>query len=345
LGSIQEEKRLDDTDKFAELLKMANQGNIPAQCTVGLMYYQGKGVAQDFAAAALWLEKAALQGNAGAQYNRGFLYETGKGVERDAVKAAEWYKKAAAQGHARAQNRLSELHKTGDGVTQEVSRAAARNNGKEGVPMPEEKQSLENVSKPFSKWEGTPFTNFSKPYLNFIGKGKFFVIIYTLMAILNLLLPFGIIYKVIDSGLLRWFGAKGVFAFIFSWIVIAFACWIGFQLWWDRKTKAKTFEDSEFTATYIFSEIVQTLGEWIGTLLGIIGAGVGLIAAIMLGDTAGQLFQAIGLSFLPSGIIVVVAGPVIGFVIIILSRFVSEQMRLFVALVNNTRSIADNIKG
>ncbi|MDR2499825.1 MAG: hypothetical protein LBD37_01930 [Treponema sp.] len=210
--------------------------------------------------------------------------------------------------------------------------------------MSDAKQNFGEMKGAFSKLEGTPFTNFSKPYLDFIGKGKLFVIIYMIMAIINLLLPFIIIYEVIDSGLFRSGEAKIVFAFIFSWIVIAFACWIGFQLWWDRKAKVKAFEDSEFIVTPIFSEIFQTFGEWLGTLIGIIGAGVGLITTIILGEYAGYLFQAIGMGFMPSGIIAVVAGPLIGFVIIILSRFIAEQMRLLVALVNNTKSIAANIK-
>jgi tetrahydromethanopterin S-methyltransferase subunit G len=210
--------------------------------------------------------------------------------------------------------------------------------------MSDEKQNFENVSKSISKVDGTVFTNFSKPYLDFLGKGKLFSIIYIIMAIINLILPFVIIYKVVDSGLFRGGQAKFIITFIFSWIIIAFACWVGFQLWWDRKSKIKALEESEFIVTPIFSELFQTFGEWIGTLIGIIGAGVGLVATIVLGDYASYLFSAIGLGFLPSGIIVVIAGPLIGFVIIILSRFIAEQMRLLVALVNNARNIAINIK-
>ena len=38
---------------------------------LGLMYSQGKGVAQDYATAASWYRKAAEQGYASAQYNLG----------------------------------------------------------------------------------------------------------------------------------------------------------------------------------------------------------------------------------------------------------------------------------
>jgi len=94
----------------------------------------------------------------------------------------------------------------------------------------------------------------------------------------------------------------------------------------------------------MFSEIFQTFGEWLGTLTGITGFGVGLIASLMLVDYAKYLFQAIGMSFLPSGIIVVIAGPLTGFLIMLFSRFIAEQMRLLVTFVNNTKCIAANIK-
>jgi hypothetical protein len=66
---------------------------------------------------------------------------------------------------------------------------------------------------------------------------------------------------------------------------------------------------------------------------------------MFLGDEASYLFQAIGLGLMPSGIIVVIAGPLLGFLIMISCRFVAEQLRLLAALVNNTRFIAINIKG
>jgi hypothetical protein len=210
--------------------------------------------------------------------------------------------------------------------------------------MSDAKQNWGKMTTAVSKLEGTPFTNFSKPYLDFIGKGKLFYFVYVIMAVINLLLPFVIIVMAAKSGFFRMGGSNFVFAFVLSWIVIVFACWVGFQLWWDRKAKIKLLENSEFVVTHIFSEMLQTFGEWAGTLLGITGAGVGLIAAMFLGDYADYLFQAIGIGFMPSGLIVVVAGPLLGFFIIIISRFVAEQMRLLATLVNNTGYIALNIE-
>jgi hypothetical protein len=199
------------------------------------------------------------------------------------------------------------------------------------------KRKLEELAK-------NPFFSFSKPYLDFIGKATFFGFVYIIMAVISLLLPFVIIVMAANSGIFD-FGGKYVAAFIFSWIVIAFACWIGFQLWLDRKSKVKNIETSEFTVTSILSELVQTFGEWIGTLIGIIGAGVGLIGSVVLGEEVSYLFAAIGMEFMGFGILAIIAGPLIGFFLIIVSRFIAEQLQIWAALVKNTKEIAVNVKG
>ncbi len=188
-----------------------------------------------------------------------------------------------------------------------------------------------------------PFFDFAKPYLDFISKEKIFNIVYVVMAVVNLLLPFAILFSAINAGILK-AGVKYVIAFILVWLVIAFACWIGFQLWWERRNNISTIAISEFIVTPIFSQIIQTFGEWIGTLIGIIGAGSGLIASIILGKDAAYLFSALGLGAMNSGLMMIIIGPVTGFFIIIISRFLAEQLRLLACLVNNTKEIATNLK-
>jgi hypothetical protein len=197
--------------------------------------------------------------------------------------------------------------------------------------------------KKFEKMEKSPFFTFSKPYLEFLAKGKLFSFVYIVMAVVNLIIPFVILYQVIDSGFFS-SGAKFVFAFIFAWLSLVFACWIGFQLWCDRRKKVITIGSSEFIATPIFSEILQTFGEWLGTLIGIVGAVGGLLASVFLGDDVNYLFSIIGMGFMRYGVATVIIGPVIGFFVIILFHLLAEQLRILPALANNTKEIAANIK-
>ena len=88
----------------------AERGDAWAQYSLGVMYYRGRGVAQDYAKAREWWEKAAAQGDVNAQFSLGLMYEYGQGVEQSDFKARDWWKKAAAQGDAEAQNKLGVMY-------------------------------------------------------------------------------------------------------------------------------------------------------------------------------------------------------------------------------------------
>ena len=78
--------------------KAADQGFASAQFNLGVMYANGQGVPQDYAAAVSWYRKAAEQGHASAQNNLGLMYGKGQGVTQDYVQAHMWWNLAAAKG-------------------------------------------------------------------------------------------------------------------------------------------------------------------------------------------------------------------------------------------------------
>src|SRR6516162_1249453 len=103
--------------------KAAANGNAIAMNNLGLLYAHAQGVAQDYAKAREWYEKAAAKGNAIAMFNLGSLYKNGHGVAQDYAKAREWYEKAAAKGDASAMFNLGSLYKNGHGVAQDYAKA------------------------------------------------------------------------------------------------------------------------------------------------------------------------------------------------------------------------------
>lgn len=186
------------------------------------------------------------------------------------------------------------------------------------------------------------FFTFIKPYLSFIDNGhlyrKPFSWLYTLMAVINLILPIYIFYKAVDNNIFD-STAKFVIVFLLVWIIIAFASWISFQLWWDRKTKVTTtsVEGDEFVATLVFSHFIQTLGEWFGTWIGIVGFSVALLTSIIIGDEVNYLSYQIGIPFLKTGFLFIILMPIYGFLIIVGARFLAEQFRALSSIANNTR--------
>ena len=92
---------------IVELLKQAaEQGDAAAQYYLGLMYANGKGVAQNNAEAKYWFTLAAYQRNADAQFYLGLLCD----LAQDLAEAVKWYTKAAEQGHKKAQYALDDMN-------------------------------------------------------------------------------------------------------------------------------------------------------------------------------------------------------------------------------------------
>ena len=94
--------RGDYATALKELRPLAEQGDANAQFNLGVLYYNGEGVSQDYVQARQWFEKAAAQGYVYAQNSLGVLYYKGQGVLQDYVQAHMWYSLAAANGDKKA---------------------------------------------------------------------------------------------------------------------------------------------------------------------------------------------------------------------------------------------------
>jgi uncharacterized protein len=96
---------------YKEIFPLAKAGNTDAEHLLGLMYYMGRGVPQDYKQALTWHRKAAAKGKADAQYVVGAMYYTGNAVIQDHKQAVTWFRKAAEQGHADAQQVLGLMYR------------------------------------------------------------------------------------------------------------------------------------------------------------------------------------------------------------------------------------------
>lgn len=184
--------------------------------------------------------------------------------------------------------------------------------------------------------------NTVQPLLSYIDSGDFFrkpfSWLYMALAAMNVLAPFVVLYKTIDSGLFKYGGAKVIFSFFLIWIFVLVAGWVGAQIWWNRREQVleSSSTGSEFPATPTFSHFIQTLGENYGTSIAIVGVGFSLIATVFLGSEAGMMGSGLGLP-VNAGIFGVFVFPIIGYLVIVFSRFVAEQIRALATIANNTR--------
>ena len=103
--------------------KSAEQGDANAQCCLGYCYEYGRGVDQNYTEAVKWYRKAAEQGEETAQSNLGICYYNGHGIDQNYAEAVKWYRKAAEQGKETAQNNLGVCYEYGQGVKQNYTEA------------------------------------------------------------------------------------------------------------------------------------------------------------------------------------------------------------------------------
>lgn len=109
----------DSKTAFAKMKTLAEQGDAPAQASLGFKYNYGVGVSQDYKEAVRWYRMSAKQGNASAQNNLGGAYFRGEGVVQDYKEAVKFYRLAAKQGNALAQSNLGFMYDMGKGVPQD----------------------------------------------------------------------------------------------------------------------------------------------------------------------------------------------------------------------------------
>ena len=191
------------------------------------------------------------------------------------------------------------------------------------------------------------FLTFIKPYLSLIDNGHFyrkpFSWLYSILAILNLIFPLFVLYIAVDYDIFN--GLTDIIIwFLLVWIIITFASWVSFQLWWDRKSKVNdtSVEGDKFVATAVFSHLIQTTGEWLGTWICIVGFGTALLTTI-LGGEGGYLLSGVGLDFLETSRLGIVLMPIYGFLIIVATKFLAEQFNALTSIANNTsKKITNN---
>jgi len=192
------------------------------------------------------------------------------------------------------------------------------------------------------------FLSFISPVLRVIDNGKFFREplrwLYFFLALLNFLMPLAVIYYAVTFSDSLLDGFLFFLGFFLLFIVVCFTSWVGFQIWWNRAESIKMFssEGDENFATIAFSHFLQTLGEWLGFIVALNGFFGGLF--LLLGELVSYF---IGGEGLPLGMIgmgsyvyfLILLGPLSGFLLIVITRFLAEQIRALASVANHTRKL------
>lgn len=110
-----------DFKEALRLFRQAAENGLPeAHTALGVMYRNGEGVEQDPKEAMVLFKKAAEKGNPDAQFNIGIMHYAGEAGKVDFEEGAKWFKLAAEQGHVEAMENLGFCYYEGSGVKIDV---------------------------------------------------------------------------------------------------------------------------------------------------------------------------------------------------------------------------------
>jgi hypothetical protein len=136
--------------------RAAAAGDPIGEYGLGVLYFQGSGVARDIDESTRHFRAAAQRGHVLAQYNLGNAYLHGRGVEKSLDDAEFWWRKASVAGYVRAQYNLGTLllENAGTEELKEEGIAWLRASAERGFPKAAEK--LQNLEEPLTLEPGAP---------------------------------------------------------------------------------------------------------------------------------------------------------------------------------------------
>jgi TPR repeat protein len=122
LGVMSEEES-HESEAFRWYELAAEQGHAEAMKRIGDMYAQGRGVSQDYVAAAAWYRRAVDRRSLAAASNLATLYFYGLGVPQNYGETRRLLKSAVRGGDAEAQDKLGTMYESGMAVARDLIRA------------------------------------------------------------------------------------------------------------------------------------------------------------------------------------------------------------------------------
>ena len=129
-GSLLETKNDLCADKFAlDEFDRAINGDPVAQYDLGIAYYNGEVVEQDYKEAYKWFRtvESTNHWSEWARENSGYMlgemFYHGHGVKQDYSEAMKWYRKYAEKGDVTSQSKLGYMYYNGEGVAQDYMEA------------------------------------------------------------------------------------------------------------------------------------------------------------------------------------------------------------------------------
>ncbi|MDR0323206.1 MAG: hypothetical protein LBI12_02005 [Treponema sp.] len=177
---------------------------------------------------------------------------------------------------------------------------------------------------------------FVKHYLNFIDKNVLFKKpISCLYAIVSLLIPVYFLIQIIQFGIFDSGSAPLIVAAVLFLLVLICAGFFGSLIWWFRRISR-----DEGPGWYVnFRRFIQTLGEWTATVFAIVVFFGVLIIMIIAREEYWMIMSMLPLPIPALEVTIALSGPVIGFLIIVVTKIILFLLDPFIWLIKQIWSL------
>lgn len=185
--------------------------------------------------------------------------------------------------------------------------------------------------------EDNKILNFLDPVLKYIDSGAFFrqpfKWLYILIGVLNISLPISFIGTLSDAW--DYLSGSSRFAAVIILLITIALAFIGFLVWYKRSMTLKKDAgvSSRFIAIPVVANMLQTIGEWLGIIIGVGGFAIILIAMMFAGDELYFLVHT------ETGVLSMILCPVMGYIIVVFFRFLAENCLALASIANSAKSI------
>ncbi len=112
-----------DTAYYYLTSKLAESGDLNAECAMGVMLLEGKGCDRDTEKAIAILDASIKHGNPAAAVFLGEEYLSGRSLKKSTQSAMKYFKRAAELGYPEAYERLGDIYRCAEGAEKDVGRA------------------------------------------------------------------------------------------------------------------------------------------------------------------------------------------------------------------------------
>lgn len=184
--------------------------------------------------------------------------------------------------------------------------------------------------------------NLIDPALKYIDSGSFFrqpfKWLYYIIGIANILIPIVLISITSDLG--KYASGKLVTCLVLLIIISIPLAFFGAMIWIKRGNNLNNdaSNNSRFIAIPILSNLIQTAGEWLGYFVGV-GGFITVLLLLILGGSELSYYIPVAANFA-----MLILYPIIGFLIILIARFIAENFLAIASIANNTQAIKKEVK-